>query len=150
MRARTTTLPATTLARLLPNMTVTYDPTLADSVSEVRFYIGDTNVGSGPRPGVPAPTNSNFSDAEITAMLSKASGSVESCVGKLFSVLSAEWSRYATNITVGPYKEDLTKLADKYATQAKEWTDLALQGSHAFSSGVIRRPSSDLDSRSLT
>lgn len=116
----------------------TYDPTLSDDISQVRFFIGDTVENNGPRANTVGPDLTNFKDEEITAMLG-VSGSIISCVPVLLETLANEWSKLATSITIGPRKEDLTRVAEAYRKQAEDWRRTNGLTGRAFSSGVIRR-----------
>jgi len=120
-------------------MTFTYDPTLSTELSEVRFLINDTVVNSGPRPTSSAdPTTSNFADEEILAILDSV-GDVQKAVATFFSVLATQWTKYATSITVGPYKEELYRMCQQYKKLADDWAVSSGLNNRAFSSGVIRR-----------
>lgn len=124
----------------------TYDPTLIDKVSQVRFFIGDTVANAGPRANTSSdPTNSNFADEEISAILDRESGNVDSTVAVFLDILATEWSALATSITVGPRKEELWRVSSRYQDQATEWRTNTGLSNKAFSSGVIRR-SSDANS----
>lgn len=119
----------------------TYDPTLSDNVSQVRFFIGDTVVNAGPRANTSSdPSNSNFQDEEISAILTRESGSVTDTVAVFLNILATEWSALATSITIGPRKEELWRVSARFQDQLKQWqTDNGMLNK-AFSSGVIRRP----------
>lgn len=95
-------------------MAVTYDDTLADDVSKIRFYIQDTVENSGPKQ-----SGGNFNDAEITALLS-IEGTVNRTVAALFDTLASEWSQI-NDVRIGPRDEKLSQIADKFAARADKW-----------------------------
>lgn len=135
---RTSQPPVTTSTQRSHNM-FTYDPTLADTISQVRFFIGDTIERNGPRANNIGPEKTNFVDEEITAILALESGSVVDCVAVLLDTLANEWSKLATSITIGPRKEELYRVVDAYRKQADDWRSTNGLAGRAFSSGVIRR-----------
>ena len=99
-------------------MTFTYDLGSSDAaivtISEVRLELGDTSSGAGVRPD-----GSNFSDEELQYFIDQADGDVEGAVGRACSSLAKQWTVVA-NITVGPRKEELGKVAGEWAARAKE------------------------------
>jgi len=95
-------------------MAVNYDDTLDTDRDKVRFHLGDTKQGEGPRP-----TDANYSDAEIDALVTS-TGSWQKCVATLLDALAIEWSRYSV-IWVGPRKEEFDKVSVAYAERAKKW-----------------------------
>ena len=119
-------------------MPVTYDETLADNISIVRFNIGDTVENEGPRPG-----SRNYSDAEITALLDIYNDSTDAVTSSLFSTLASEWTKYAGSITVGPRSENLSEVSKIYEAKAKYWAGIAGMLYTVFSGGLVRRPSSE-------
>lgn len=88
-----------------------YDPTLSSDLDRVRFHIGDTVVGDGPRPD-----RGNFEDAEITAMLAQW-GEWPCAVSGLFETLAAEWS---ARPIAGP-----GELGTVHYNVAKQYRDMA-------------------------
>lgn len=115
-------------------MPFTYNDSLSDNISIVRFRIGDTQEGKGARP-----EERNFSDAEITAILTDSGDDVDGTTAALFSTLSSEWSRYAISFTMGPRKEELFRIAGRYDTKRKEWEEKSGTSSKSFSTGFTRR-----------
>lgn len=97
-------------------MTFTYAGTLATNLDRVRFYIQDTVSGDGPKPD-----NVNFTDAELTGLLT-VEGSWQRAVAGAFEALASAWARYA-DIQVGVRREALLAIAEFYRRQAKEWRD---------------------------
>ena len=95
-------------------MPVNYDPTMDTDRDKVRFHLGDTDQGEGPRP-----KDANYSDAEIDALVTS-TGSWQKTVATLLDVLAIEWTRHAT-IHVGPRSQDFSDVARGYRLQAKEW-----------------------------
>jgi len=102
-------------------MTFTYDDDLTTNIDKVRFYVGDTQDDSGPRPD-----GRNFSDNEITFALTENGGGVTATVAGLFEVLESEWRAYAISegSKVGDF--DAKEVADGYGKQAEKWKKKAL------------------------
>ena len=95
-------------------MAVNYDDTLATDRDKVRFHIGDTIREDGPQPkGV------NFTDGEITGVLSIET-TWQRAVYSLLQTLATAWSRYA-DVTAGPRRESLSQVAEGYRNQAAQW-----------------------------
>jgi hypothetical protein len=90
-------------------MTFTY--TLTTDLGKVRLEIGDTTSGAGVRPD-----GSNFSDAEVQYFLDE-EGSVAGAVARACEVLATLWATVA-NLTVGPRREELGAVAQRYAERA--------------------------------
>ena len=80
-------------------MAVNYDDALSTDRDKVRFHIGDTIREDGPRP-----KGANFTDDEITGVLS----------------IKSTWQR-TVYITAGPRRETLSQVAEGYRKQAAEW-----------------------------
>jgi hypothetical protein len=97
------------------------------------LQIGDTVSGEGPRIN-----SQNFSDEEITALLGLASNKTDVVVAQIFTILATEWTRMAMSYTIGPRKEDYTKIADLYSKKSIQWSVIAGTLNRAFSSGTIR------------
>jgi len=93
-------------------MTLTYVGDLSTSLDKVRFRIGDKAANSGPLPG-----GSNFTDAELTGLLTIES-SVDGAVAAAYEVLAAEWATIA-DIAVGPRRESFSEVAKQYQALAK-------------------------------
>lgn len=71
-------------------MAFTYTGALDSDLDRVRFYVGDTVSGNGPRPN-----DLNFTDAELTGLISL-EGSWRRAVAACFETLAAEWARFVT------------------------------------------------------
>ena len=95
-------------------MTFTYLGDLSTDLDQIRFYIQDTVSGSGPKP-----SGGNFTDEEITPLLSIA-GTVNRTVAALFNTLASVWSQY-NDVRAGPRDEKLSQIAEQYRKRAKEW-----------------------------
>jgi hypothetical protein len=96
-------------------MTFTYAGTLTTDLDLVRFHIGDTADGDGPRPG----STSNYTDAELEAIIT-AEGGWGRASARMLEVLSNEWTAEAGRVAVADYSEDYTKRAELYAERARE------------------------------
>ena len=95
-------------------MAFTYLGNLSTDLDKVRFHIGDTAASAGP-----LPSQVNFTDAELTGLLSTA-GSVNKAVSAAMAGISARWASYA-NISVGPRKEDYATIAEAWSKRQAEW-----------------------------
>ena len=95
-------------------MAFTYLGNLSTDLDKVRFHIGDTAASAGP-----LPSQANFTDAELTGLLSTA-GSVNKAVSAAMAGISARWASYA-NISVGPRKEDYATIAEAWSKRQAEW-----------------------------
>ena len=100
-------------------MTFSYSGTMATDLDFIRLKIGDTVSSSGPKPYTG--TSSNFTDEEING-LKTIEGTKERTVASLFEVLAGLWARYVDS-KIGPRDEKLSKVADNYATLAKQWRE---------------------------
>lgn len=130
-------------------MTFTYVSTLADDISLIRFHIGDTVENNGPRPNAGnVPSATNYQDEELAAILTSVGDDVNKAVASLLGTLATEWQKLAISVQVGPYKEDLYRIADGYRKRADDWKKEVGLAGYAFSSGVIRR--SNANSGSVT
>jgi len=95
-------------------MTVTYDPTLSASRDRVRFWLQDTTEDAGP-----LPSDANFSDEEITGLIS-AEGSWQKAVAAGFETLATAWRRYPTFKADG-LTLNRSDIADGFDAKAREW-----------------------------
>jgi hypothetical protein len=110
-------------------MTFTYDlintdPVVVD-ISKVRLEIGDTVEGDGV-----LPDRGNLSDEEIALLLAREGGLMRA-VAAICELLARHWARVA-NITVGPRREDLSKVSE-------QWADLAesIREQFGFTTGRV-------------
>ena len=118
-------------------MSFSYSPSLNTLVSEIRFHTGDTEENKGPRPG-----EKNFSDEELLALLGKHDDTVAIVVSTIFDALSVEWTKYSVSFTIGPRKEELYRIANRYEQKSNEWAKIAGITSRTFVSGFKRATSS--------
>lgn len=95
-------------------MAFTYVGTLATDLDRVRFSLGDTVSGAGPRPA-----DGNFTDAEIAGLIAL-EGSWQRAVGAGFERLAAEWTRYP-NFSTDGLRVDRSDIAAGYKAQAAKW-----------------------------
>ena len=112
-------------------MSFVYSDVLSTNRDKVRFRVGDTQQGRGPRPDK---LNSNFSDEEITFVLSEES-TVNATIAHLFEILANEWAAYAINEREGETSMDATKTADEFRKQASIWRKKPGGASEAENSG---------------
>ena len=102
-------------------MTFTYDLSSSDerqlAVAQVRLELGDNVYNAGVKPD-----GSNFSDEELGSWLDTEDDHVMHTVIRACDALARMWNNVA-NITVGPRREELGKVADDWAKRAKELRD---------------------------
>ena len=103
-------------------MAFTYDLASTDpltvEIAKVRFEIGDTVAGRGPRAN-----GSNFSDEELGMVLGTqgALGAAHrpmQAVAALCETLSREWTK-VSSITVGPRSQQFGSIASEYTKRAE-------------------------------
>lgn len=96
-------------------MTFTYTSNLnTDDIDYIRFHTGDTTESEGIKPN-----GANFSDEELTALLS-IEGTKYRAVAAVFEALSATWAIYV-NTQMGSRREGLEKVADNFMKLASQW-----------------------------
>lgn len=93
-------------------MTFTYAGTLATDLDLIRFKIGDTVSGGGPKPN-----GGNFTDEEISGLLA-IEGNANRTIAAIYETL---WSIYAkrANSEIGSRKESLSDIAKQYKELAE-------------------------------
>lgn len=96
-------------------MALTYDSTLSTDLAKVRFFVGDTTSGSGPKPA-----KANFADSELTELISIA-GSWQKAVPLVLRTLANLWSGAATRETISIYTVQYNDRAKSFREQADEW-----------------------------
>ena len=97
-----------------PATTVTYNDNLSASRDKVRFNIGDTVSGSGPRP-----SDGNFTDDEIAGLIS-IEGTWQRAVAGAMERLAREWTRHATFAADG-LKLNRSDIAKGWREEAAAW-----------------------------
>jgi hypothetical protein len=119
-------------------MAITYDITQTSgtvaSISAVRFEIGDTVDGDGPKPD-----GSNFTDVEISYMYAQEGSSAAAAAARACEVLARSWARMA-NEQAGPLSKSYGNVAaqwDKQATRLR--AELGGGRAPAFRVGVSRQ-----------
>lgn len=95
-------------------MTFTYAGSLATDKEKVRFHIGDTELDAGP-----LPEDHNFSDEEITALITL-EGNWQRATAACFEALANAWAKHA-NFSADGVRVDQGKTADHYRERAKQW-----------------------------
>jgi hypothetical protein len=102
-------------------------------VLTVRLEIGDQLDGAGVKPN-----GSHFTDAEILYWLEAEDGEVMRAAARACEALARHWSKIAT-YSDGPRSEQLGKIADDWANQAKALREqYGGSSGAAFSVGVTR------------
>ena len=97
-------------------MAFTYSDALTTDRDKVRFRVGDTVQDEGPRPD-----KRNFSNNEITFVLSEESSQVNGAIAHIFEILAAEWSAFALSEREGDVTVDAKEVAENYRMQATKW-----------------------------
>ncbi len=97
-------------------MTFAYFDDLDTDRDKIRLRIGDTVENSGPRPD-----KRNFSNAEITFILSEEGSVVNAAIAHAFEILAAEWTAYALSETQGQASYDAKEVAENFRKQAMVW-----------------------------
>lgn len=97
-------------------MAFTYLGTLANNRDRVRFHVGDVTENSGPRP-----SDGNFSDAEVDALISD-EGTWQRAVASCFERLAAEWTKYP-DFKADGLSLNRSDIAKGHRTEAKMWRD---------------------------
>jgi hypothetical protein len=82
------------------------------NISRVRLELGDTVQNAGVRPD-----GSNLQDDEILLWLSEEENDISRTVARACSALANMWTNVA-NITVGPRREELGKIAEGWEKRA--------------------------------
>jgi|WetSurSiteA1Bulk_404760.scaffolds.fasta_scaffold155388_1 NADPH-dependent ferric siderophore reductase len=93
---------------------MTFSYTIGTDLSDIRLRIGDTIYAAGVRP-----RGANFSDEEITRVLTLCDSNVDFAIAMLLETLSNEWAKIAS-ITVGPVRQDYTSVSKQFAKQADD------------------------------
>lgn len=116
-------------------MTFTYDLTLADTdllaYSKIRLEIGDTIEDDGV-----LPQGRNFSDEELAVFYDNEGHHVMRAAAAALEAAAARWARFA-NISIGPRREDLGKVADTLRAQAQAMRRQYGYGNASGAAGLI-------------
>lgn len=91
-------------------MTWTYD--LSTDIGQIRLELGDEKEENGVKPD-----GSNFSDEELTYILTK-EGSVGCALAGACEILATQWAKVADS-SAGPLSESLSKVQTSYEARAK-------------------------------
>jgi hypothetical protein len=97
-------------------MTFTYTDALTTDRDKIRLRTGDTQSAAGPRPD-----KRNFTDEEITFILSEESASVAGAIAHTFEILANEWSAWAIHEREGEVSMDAKEVAENFRKQAALW-----------------------------
>ena len=109
-------------------MAFTYDEDLTTGRDKVRFDLGDTREGQGPRPD-----GRNFSDKEIAHLVSTETANLGAAVAKGFETLVSEWTSYALSEREGDVAMDAKEVAKEFSKRAAEWREKS-------GTGALRAP----------
>ena len=91
----------------------TYD--IQTDIGKLRFAIGDTVEGSGPRPG-----NRNYSIAELNEVLSNYD-TWQEAVSPMLLTLATEWASAATSKAYAGWSQSNDNRAKELRIQAYQW-----------------------------
>ena len=122
-----------------------YTGALTTDLERVRFHIGDTVSGSGPKPA-----DANFTDEEIGGLLTL-EGSWERAVAACFEVLAGMWARHVTFNADG-MSANQSDIAGQYRQSAATWrADFGTSSGSWSSDAVIRVDgySDDIDNMTI-
>lgn len=97
-------------------MTFTYAGTLATDLDKIRFHIGDTTSGAGPKPD-----GTNFTDEELGGLLT-AEGSVGRAVAGVYEALAVIWAPKYDFTSEGQSFRRSTP-SERFAKLAAEWRE---------------------------
>lgn len=131
-------------------MAVTYSDSLASARDRLRFAIGDTTSGAGPKPG-----DANFSDAELDGLL-VIEGTWQRAVAAAFEALAALWAKHPTFDADG-MSSNQSDIAAQFRMSAEVWrtrygTSIAAGASTSSGSAPSTRIdgySTDLDNETV-
>jgi len=93
---------------------ITYVGDLVSDLDRIRFHIGDTVSGSGPKP-----SDANFTDAELGALLT-IEGTWQRAVANALETLATLWARQVT-FSAGDMSASLSNIATQYRESAADW-----------------------------
>ena len=119
-------------------MAISYDLTVTSgsvvAISALRFEIGDTVDGDGPKPD-----GTNFTDVEISYMYAQEGNSAVAGAARACEVLARSWARMA-NEQAGPLSKDYSSVAAAWDKQALRLREQSGGGQPvAFRVGVSRQ-----------
>lgn len=97
-------------------MTHTYLESLSTSRDKLRLNIGDTQTNAGPRPD-----NRNFSDAEISYILTQEDDRLNGATAFVFELLASEWESYSISEGEGEAQFDAKNKAADFDKRAAIW-----------------------------
>ena len=95
-------------------MAFTYSDALATDRDRVRFNIGDTTLNAGPKPA-----DANFTDAELTGLVT-IEGNWQRATAAAFELLAAAWAKHPS-FSAGDMSTSQSDIAQAYAATAKLW-----------------------------
>jgi hypothetical protein len=116
-------------------MSFSYD--LLTDVGKVRLAIGDRVPNGGVRPD-----RANFSDEEITAILTEEANAINVTSARLVEILARKWAQMA-DFTLGPRKESLSQISKQYVQLATRLREQSGGNSLSATTGFVRRDGYD-------
>lgn len=116
-------------------MTYSYSEALTANKDKIRLRIGDTVEDNGPRPD-----RRNFSDEELTFVLSEET-TVSASIAHCLEILANEWTAYDLSEKNDLIGFDAKGLAEEYRNQAAVWrrkaAGISEDGLGTLEAGVI-------------
>ena len=97
-------------------MTFTYSEALSAARDKLRLNIGDTQESAGPRPD-----NRNYSDAELTYILTQEDDRLNGATALCFELLANEWESYSISEREGEATFDAKGKAADFDKRAADW-----------------------------
>ena len=95
--------------------TITYIGDLSTNLDRVRFHLGDKVEGSGPQP-----EDGNFSDEELTGLITD-EATWQRAVAGGFEILASMWTKHVT-FTFGRMEaSNQSDIAKMYTAMAADW-----------------------------
>lgn len=95
-------------------MAFSYSTALTTDRDKVRFFIGDTVSGSGPRP-----SGANFANEELDGLIS-IGGSWQGAAALACRALATSWMAEAKQVKIGEYSVTYSDRAKLYSEKALE------------------------------
>lgn len=123
-------------------MAFNYD--LATLVGKLRLRCGDHTENVGLRPD-----NGNFSDEELTQILTDEDDDIDRSFARVCEILASEWARVA-DVTLGPRSEKFSQISKRYQTMATSLRQQYGGGGYSFTVGWEREDGWQEEADALT
>jgi len=113
-------------------MAFSYDEALTADRDKIRLRVGDTQADAGPRPD-----GRNFSNAELSFILTDEDSVVNAAIAHCFEILASEWTQHALTEREGEVSVDSREVAANYRKQASFYRQKPGGASEATNSGSL-------------